>query len=310
MKWTRRVIAALLLAALVAPPARADDPSSPYVIRLDLSGDIRDLGSDDPFVADPAADHLVALGTIALPALAAALTREPPAIRVAVVEVLQEIAGRQSTALLVTAAGDADPTVRAEALLALGLRGAKSAQAVVESHLGDPDPAAQRAAILACHSVCATPAAIDRLTESALRGPQVQSAQQSLRSIVLGRDAARRAVAQAAIERLALPVVTKAEADPAERANAAMLAALIGRREAVPVLASMTTQAADGATRVGAALALGGIADPSAVAALTPLIQSSDKNLRETACAALAQLRTAKVEGAAEASAPCVPPPK
>ena len=307
MKWTQRVIALLLASALGAAPTGAADDPSPYIIRLDLSGDIRDLGSDDPFVADPAADHLVALGTVALPALAAALSREPPATRAAVVEVLQEIAGKQSTALLVTAVGDADPTVRAEALLALGLRGARSAQAVVEEHLGDPDPTAQRAAILACHSVCASPAALDRLTELALRGPQAQPAQQSLRSIVTGRDAARTTMARSAIERLALPVLTQDTADPAERANAALLAALIGRREAVPVLARLSTQAPTTATRVAAIMALGGVADPSAVAALTPLLQSNDKNLRESACAALAQLRTAKVEGAARAAEPCAP---
>ena len=297
---TRRAIGLALVAGLaLLTPADASD--SPYVIRLDLRADIRALGSDDMFVSEPAADHLTALGTIALPALAAALRREPPATRVGVVGVLQQIEGEQATQLLIEAADDREPAVRADALLALGLRRDAAGAAVVERHLRDPDRKARRSAALACNAVCASPAALARLVEIAMHDSEAVSAQQSLRSIA--SDANRAATARAAIEQQALPVLAAADADPLLRANAAITAAIAGRREAVPALLEATVREPKPGMRSLAVLALGGVPDPDAVTALAQIAQGGEGAPRDDACAALAQLRARGVEGAAAASA-------
>lgn len=308
---TRRAIGIALVAGLAAlGPAGAGEPpsESPYVIRLDLRADIRALGSDDPFVSEPAADHLAALGGIALPALAAALRAEPAAIRVGVVGVLLQIREEEATRLLIEAADDREPAVRADALLDLGLRRDDAGAAVVERHLNDPDGHARRSAALACNAVCASPGALARLVEMALRDREAVSAQQSLRSIVAGADAVRAAAARTAIERQTLPVLAAAEGDPVVRANAAITAAVDGRREAVPVLLDVALREPTPGLRPLAVLALGGISDPAANAALARLAESGDAGLRHDACAVLAQ-RRGRGDGAAAAAATTCPPP-
>lgn len=304
---TRRAIGIALVAGLAAlAPAGAGEPpsESPYVIRLDLRADIRALGSDDPFVSEPAADHLTALGSIALPALAAALRSEPPAIRVGVVGVLLQIREEEATRLLIEAADDREPAVRADALLDLGLRRDDAGAAVVERHLSDPDRHARRSAALACNAVCASPAALARLVEIALRDSEAASAQQSLRTIVAGADTTRAAAARAAIEQQTLPLLAAADGDPVVRANAAITAAVAGRREAVPVLLDVARHEPKPGLRSPAVLALGGISDPAASAALARLAGSGDSGLRHDACAVLAQRR----DRGDHAVAACPPP--
>ena len=297
---TRRAIAQAVAALCLATVAAAGE--SPYVIRLDLRADIRNLGSDDLFVSEPAADHLTALGSIALPALAAALRREPPAIRAGVVGVLQQIEGEEAVALLVVAAEDRDPAVRADALVALGLRKATAGRAVVERHLTDSDHQARRAAALACHALCTSPAALDQLAAIAVRDHEASAAQQSLHTIVAS-DPARAPAARAAIEARALPAL--ADPDRVVRANAGITAALVGRREAIPVLVEVIHDPPQPALKPMAALALGGIPDAGAVAALAQLVQSGDPPLHNAACVGLNNLRQRDVDGAAQAAAAC-----
>ena len=62
--------------------------SGEYSVERDVGADIRALGSDDLETSEPAADRLVAMGPDAVSALKTALGREPPAVRLGVVEVL------------------------------------------------------------------------------------------------------------------------------------------------------------------------------------------------------------------------------
>ena len=300
----RAAITALVL-SLLAVVAAADARASDYVLRIDLGPDVAALGSDDLAVSGPAADRLAALAPAVLPLLDTALRREDPAVRLGVVGVLQQVPGDAAVALLVRAAADRDAAVRAEALLALGLRGETAGRAVVEGALADPDARARRAAAAACHALCASPEALAALVDLAVRDAEAPVAQRSLASLLANGDAARVAAARAAVERRALPVLAATDVGERERFNAALVVAESGRREAVPVLAAVVV--ADGPPGPGtqAALALGAVADPQAVAALTPAAASPQPALRIAACASLRRLQQQAVAGADAALAGC-----
>ncbi len=294
-----------LLALTSTADGAADRFTATYVVQIDLREDIVALGSDDLFVSGPAADRLIALGPLALPALATALRREGPATRQGIVEVLQQVDSAEGTRLLVETAADDDPDVRANALLALGLHGDAAGRAAVEAHLSDPDARARRAAALACHSVCISPVALERLTAMGLHGRAVEESQRSLRTILLGGDAARSSTARAAIEAVALPVLAASDPDAAARTNAALLLGLAGHREAVPILAAVIAKPPRPGVAAHAALALGTVRDASAVAALAPYAASDTTGLRAPACSSLRHLRDQNVATAAAAAAPC-----
>jgi HEAT repeat protein len=302
---TRAALLATAIVVLAVPVAGRDQS---YGLRIDLTADIRNLGADDLFVSEPAADHLVGLGPAVVPVLATALRREPPATRVGIVGVLQQIEGDGATRLLIEATDDPEAQVRADALLALGLRKDLAGGAAVERHLDDPQARVRRSAALACNSVCRSPAALARLVTIALRDSEATAAQQSLRSIVTSGGPATAAAARAAIEAQALPLLAATDGDPSLRINAALVAALAGRREAVPVLAAAAAQPQP-VLRMNAVLALGTVPEPDAVAALAPLARGDDDSLRKAACISLSQLRDDGVAGAAQAGAACQPTP-
>jgi hypothetical protein len=137
-----------------------------YEVCLDVTPDIRALGSDDLFESEPAADRLGALGPAAWPALLRALEREGPAVREAAVGVLAtatkpDDAVRQGVARL--ARKDAEPDVRAVAVSALRKLAGKQGYDVVVAALDDPSPAVRRKAITACTDLCTGAAALARL---------------------------------------------------------------------------------------------------------------------------------------------------
>jgi hypothetical protein len=115
-------------------------------------------------------------------------------------------------------------------------------------------------------------------------------------------DAQRADVARQQIARQALPQWSRADAPPAERFNAALLVAIGGNHDTVPMLAVALQQAPlDDATR--AARALSNVADPAAVAALATA--AARPQVRPAACAALQRLHDAQVAGSADALRQC-----
>lgn len=298
-----RRVPVMLLAVLLAAGRGAAAHAAEYVLQLDLRADVRALGSDDPFISESSAERLVALGEPVLPVLAAALEREDAATRAGVVDVLRQIPGPGAAASLRRAARDPDPTVRADALMALGLRGQSEGRDAVAAALADRDPSVRRAAALACSSLCATPAALARLVDLAIADPDGSPALASLETIVA--DERRRAAATAAIEAGALPALTEPRRGEHERLQAALTVALIGRAEAVPLLAAALAPGGPQGRAVRAALALGRIPAPAAVAALTQPAGDPDGGLRAAACVSLSRLDRDGVAGAAAATTRC-----
>lgn len=301
------------IAVMVATsPTWAGAAAAPYVVAIDVTADIRALASDDPFVSEAAVEHLVALGPVALPVLARAYRQEPAAIRAGVVDVVRQLDTPAAVALLVEAAGDRDGAVRAAALIAIGLGREAAGSAAVEAALRDPDPRVRRSAILACGQVCASPEALARLVDLALGdgGTMVMAmaARQSLASAVTNGDAAQAERARAAIATRAVPALSAPE--PARRLDAALTAALIGEPRTVPILAEALR---DGPPALAplAALALGGVPTPEAVAVLDRAARGDARGLANAACIGLQSLQARAVPSADAALAACpkrVPP--
>jgi len=288
-------------AALSAGGAAAAD-SDPYRVCIDLAPDIQMLTSDDLFESGPASDRLVALGAPALPALDAALRREPPAVRAAVVGVLREMAIAEVVPLLVRSAGDRDDEVRREALLALGALAATAGTPLVEAALNDPSRSVRAAALAACGSLCQSPAALDRLVDVAVDGGE-PAAYQAVTRALNHADAPRAAVVRQAVVTRAAPRAADAAAPALDRLRAAALLAAAGDARAVPVIRSLSLAPQAPPFRFYAILALSGVPTPDSVAALRELAQ--DATLRPAACNALGTLAAKQVAGAEAARAGC-----
>jgi len=303
----RRATCAIALLAACLPPAAstasADHARPRYELRIDLTGSVHALGSDDLFVSGPAEERLEALGVDALPVLDRALRQEPADVRAGIVTVLATLNAPRATRLLIRAAGDRDPAVRAPAFLALAARPEAGARDAVAHGLRDQNAAARRAAAAACSQACTTAEALQRLVEIAIGDAEAATAQASLDTIMHG-DASRAALARQQIERQAAPQLASADATPTGRFNAALLVAIGGNRDAVPMLAIALQQAPLGdATR--AARALANVADPASVAALAT---AARPELRPAACASLLRLRDAQVAGSGDALRECPRP--
>ena len=165
---------------IAAPPSRADD----YRVCLDLTADIRALGSDDAFVWEPASDRLAALGPVAWPALVRALEHEGPAVREAVVGVLAsgtEADDGVLASLGRVARNDPEADVRAVAVPAVRKLAGTRSRDVVVAALDDPSPAVRRKAITACTGLCTDDAALARLVALALGDEPLSNALQARR---------------------------------------------------------------------------------------------------------------------------------
>ncbi|MEO8605946.1 MAG: hypothetical protein ABI629_25475, partial [bacterium] len=158
---------------------------------------------------------------------------------------------------------------------------------------------------LLCGQVCSTPAALHRLAALAVDDDVAVAAQASLSVIVQLPDATRAAAARAAIDAVALPLLRDAAQSAQRRSEAALTAALSGRREAMPMLIDLVAQP-PGSLAARAALALGGIPDPAAVAALARASERPDT--RGAACQSLTRLAAQQVAGAADATQRCTAP--
>src|SRR5262249_35702989 len=158
---------------------------------IDLAPEIHALGSDDLFESDPAEAKIVGLGSAALPALGAALEREPPAVRVGVVGALARLHTPDTPPLLVAAARDPADDVRAAATAALTGLGEAAGREAVEAALDDPSARVRLYAARACAALCSSPPGLARLVEIALDDEGFATtnwARASLRQL-LGRDA-------------------------------------------------------------------------------------------------------------------------
>jgi HEAT repeat protein len=142
-----------------------------YEVRIDVTEDVRALGSEDLFEWEPASDRLSALGSAAWPVLLRALEIEGPAVREGIVGVL--LSGTEADASVLQGLGrvarqDPEEAVREVAVQALRKLGGGKSSDVVVAALGDPSPAVRRVAILACKGICTSDAALARLVELAL----------------------------------------------------------------------------------------------------------------------------------------------
>lgn len=280
---------ALLLVALAAagcgggnePPAAPD----PYRVVIDVAPLIRAFG-EDTASADEAGEQLAHLGVPAVPALAAALAREPRDVRVKAVEVLATIAEPATVPPLMAAArDDADADVRADALRALGSIGDPRARALLEERLDDPDLTVRVGAIMGCAPLCTSEAAIARLTTIAL--DPAQPAVALTAQTTLGRLRAQGGDVAAAVEKARGGQRDLATADA--RALAALLAADVDAATADPALVAALPAASPMLQR-RILWRLGAGADAPAVPAVAALLASDDPNVRLYACDALAKL--------------------
>jgi HEAT repeat protein len=126
-----------------------------------VSDKIRALG-EETVTADDAIEQLEQLGPAVIPALAAALAREPQDVRQRVVEILTAIGTEAAVPPLLVAAGDADEDVRADALRGLGAIGDARGRAAIEAALADPRLTVRVGGIMGCAGVCSSPETIER----------------------------------------------------------------------------------------------------------------------------------------------------
>lgn len=155
-----------------------------YEVCVDVTEDIRNVGSDDLFDSEPAADRLDALGAAAWPVLLRALEKEGPAVREGIVGVLASATDPDDTVrqgLGRVARSDPAEAVRAVAVPALRKLAGKESVEVVVAALGDPSPAVRREAITACTGICTSDAALERLVELALTDEPLPNALQARR---------------------------------------------------------------------------------------------------------------------------------
>lgn len=281
--------------------AGCDRPSDPYHVQVDVGPQIRAF-AEDTLTADEAGEQLVRLGPAVIPALAAALEREPVDVRLKAVEVLATIGSPDAVpALARTAEHDDDDDVRGDALRALGTIGDARGRGLAEAALDDERLAVRAGGVTACATLCTSPDAIERLADRALHDPNVSvalAARTSLRAIGerAGAATTRRAVDARRPEML--PADTPADA----RALAALLASDVDGTAATGVLVAALPAASPPLQRQ-VAWRLGTIGDARAVDGLRALRASPDRDVRRYAVDALVKLRERGVDAATEALA-------
>jgi HEAT repeat protein len=260
------------LALLLCLAAGCGGSAPDYRVTTDLGPAIHALGGDDLEQSDPAADRIAALGPEAIPALATALAREPPAVRLGVVDVLGRIEAPGALALLAgVAAHDRDVEVRAMAIRTLGGHPGEEERVVVETALSDPEARIRLEAAGACAALCTTPSALARLVTLALRDQPLANgvaAHAALVRMLAGPDHALSEQARAAI-RAQVPVALGGDGETALRA--ALLASDVGDPSGREVLARAVRGDAPAVLRLQAVHALGTVGTDAEVPLLAAL---------------------------------------
>lgn len=280
-----------------------------YEVRIDVTEDVRALGSADAFEWEPAADRLSALGPAAWPVLLRALEAEGPATREGIVGVLAS--GTEADDAVLQGLGrvaraDPEEDVRVVAVQASRKLGGEKSTDVIVGALGDPSPAVRRAAITACTKLCTTEASLARLVELALADEPLSNSLQAQRVLYgltsEGKDAAItmkvRAGAAAAFEKS-----EKGQPSEGGRDQRALLAALllaqIDDASRVDLLAAATAAEQPLAIRGHAVHALGRLGSAGQVPLLAELLRDSALSLY-----AYDALRRMSERGIVEAKAP------
>lgn len=290
------LVAVALVAACDRAPSRHADP---YVVQVDVGPQIRAFG-EETVTADEAAEQLESMGPGVIPALAAALEREPKDVRQKAVEVLATIGGPETVPpLLAAAQGDADEDIRADALRGLGAIGDERGRVLLERALADPNLTIRVGGIMGCATLCTSPTAIDRLADIAVRDADAMvatAARTTLAALRRKGPAEDGAVREAVARRR--PSALPPNAGPDQRALAALLASDIDRAAGAPALVAALGEASSPVQRQ-VAWRLGAIGDADAVPALGKLLEVQDETVRPYAWDALVKLRDRGVTPAA-----------
>lgn len=298
-------VACAFAGALAASRAGAGE----YEVCLDVTADIRALGSDDAFEWEPAADRLRALGPAASPALLRALEREGAAVREAIVGILSSLteasdAVRQGLSRV--ARRDPEVEVRADAVLAVRKLAGEQSRDVVVAALDDSSPAVRRKAITACTDLCTDDAALGRLVGLALGDEPVSNALQAQR-VLWKLTADGREVAIVEKIRTETAAAARATGGPdrdaaAQRAVlAALLLAELGDDTQLDALARATRPGENDAIRIRALHAIGRLGGADHVAQVAALQQAPGAG-GVYANDALRRMSERGVAGAAEAA--------
>ena len=184
MTVRRRQRTVLLACTLSAAIAAGSAVAGEYEVCVDVTADVRALGSDDAFVQEPARDRLSALGPAAFPALLRALENEGPAVREAIVGIFADAPQTDESVrrgVARAALKDPEAGVRAVAVPALRRIAGADSRDVVVAALGDPDPAVRRKATTACTKLCTDDAALAALVALALDDEPLSNALQAKR---------------------------------------------------------------------------------------------------------------------------------
>jgi HEAT repeat protein len=302
----RRGLAALACAiALVSGPAAAGE----YEVRIDVTEDVRALGSEDAFEWEPASDRLSALGSAAWPVLLRALENEGPAVREGIVSVF--LSGTDADDSVLTGLGrvarrDPEDPVRVVAVQALRKLGGEKSSDVIVAALGDPSPVVRRAAITACTKLCTTDAALARLVELALADEPLSNALQAQRVLSEltseGKDAATtgkvRAGAQVALQERPREAVEQGGGDQ-RLLLAALLLARVDDSSRLDLLAAAAKPDQPQALRGHAVHALGRLGTADQVPLLADLLRDPGVSIY-----AYDALRRMSERGIAEAQVP------
>lgn len=315
------LIAALAFVGACSSEAPAPDPAptearapgtTPNGVAIQLSRQIKDLGSKNDAVAVQAIDALVAQGPAALDVIATVLGTGSETARENALEVLKELELPESVPILVKVLGkDDDPDVRYETAILLGDLADPRATEVIEATLRDPSWTARTGAARACSTLCGSPEAIDRLVWMAIHDEPVQPGIWARSSLVrmLRKRPADPAPAdmpgriRTAIEREAKPVAL-GSGSLETRVRAALLLSDIGDASGMPALREAATgQTLDAKVMPYPLYVLGQMGDASDVPALKSALGNARPEVSAFAYDALRRLAARNQPGAAEAMA-------
>src|SRR5262249_28855153 len=194
----------IALGLLAVGCKRDEKEANPYIVAPpDVSAQIHALG-EDTMTADDAAEQLEQMGPVVIPALAAALVREPKDVRQKAGEGLETVGTPAAVPpVLAAAEHDADDDVRSDALRALGTIGDPRGRPLVEAALGDPKLSIRGAGITSCANLCTSPQAIERLADIAVHdeSPAAARAARATLATIRKKGPTEDQVVRSAIER-------------------------------------------------------------------------------------------------------------
>ena len=272
MRRVRRTLFPIVVVLALACDRSRDE--SRYAVEVDLAPTIAQLGAEEQADVDDAVERLAGLGDAAVPALERAVTTEQRPIALAAIEALGQIGTpRSDTALMAVATRQTDGELQATALLRLGEGGRPTARPILEAALVNSSTMVSHTAAIACGTVCASPAAIDRIVDIGLREvPDVDLGRirVTLVRLLKGTDQTAATRTREAIVTRTAPILAAADAPPDLRTRAALMAADAGVPDLEPVLLAAARDPKNAVLRAAAVQWLG----RNGTAAAVPLLQS------------------------------------